>query len=172
MKTIINFSLAALCVILLASASPVRAQGPLGRTFGFGLSLGDPLGVTIKYWTAPSEALVASLGADYFGSPRLNVDYHWHFNAFNSSVVKLYVGPGLALGFGGGRSYLWYGKGHEYYFVRDGNETLIGARVLLGLNIIPRNSPIEVYFETGPLIGISPAFGTSFDAAVGIRFYL
>jgi hypothetical protein len=176
MKTNNHFSIASLslllCTIVLVSVSPLRAQGPLGRDFGFGLSLGDPLGVTIKYWMNPNEALVGSLGADYFGSPRLNIDYHWHFNAFNSSVVKLYAGPGISFGFGGGRSYLWYGKGHDYYFIREGNETGIGARILLGLNVIPRNTPVELYMEFGPLIGISPAFGSSFDAAVGVRFYL
>lgn len=159
------------CSIFLVPARTVQAQGPMGRSFGFGLTLGDPLGGTIKYWTAPDQALVASIGGDYFGSTRLDVDYHWHFNAFRSEVVKLYAGPGIAFGFGSGHSYLWYKRGHDYYFVRDDGSTGIGARILLGLNVIPRNTPIELYLEAGPLIGISPAFGTSMDVAVGIRFY-
>jgi hypothetical protein len=157
--------------IAVSTPMMVGAQGPLGRNFGFGLSIGNPLGGTIKYWTASDQALAASLGADYFGSPRLNVDYHWHFDAFNSDVVKLYAGPGLAIGFGGGREYLWYKKGHDYYFYREDGKTGIGGRVLLGLNLIPRRSPIEMYVELGPLVGLSPAFGTSVDVALGVRFY-
>jgi hypothetical protein len=159
------------CTVIFALANSASAQGPEGRNFGFGLVLGDPTGGTIKYWTASAQALVASIGGDYFGSTRLDIDYHWHFNAFRSSVVKLYAGPGIAFGFGSGRSFLWYKKGHEYYFIRDDGSTGIGARILLGLNIIPRNTPIELYLEAGPLIGLSPAFGTSMDVAVGIRFY-
>lgn len=157
--------------MLFIPARQSVAQGPEGRTFGFGLILGNPTGGTIKYWTAADQALVASIGGDYFGSTRLNVDYHWHFNAFRSSVVKLYAGPGIAFGFGSGDDYLWYHKGKDYYFIRDNGGTGIGGRILLGLNVIPRNSPIELFVEAGPLIGISPAFGSSFDAAVGIRIY-
>lgn len=170
MKHLIIFS-TLMCAIVFSTVTPLKAQGPLGRELGLGISLGNPLGATLKYWTSPTTALVAAIGADYFGSPRLNLDYHFHFNSFNSSVVKMYAGPGLAIGFGSGRSYLWYKKGKDYYFIRDEGETGIGARVLFGLNIIPHNSPIEMFLELGPLIGISPAFGASFDAAIGIRFY-
>jgi len=163
--------LAVLLTMSVFTVSPIWSQGPLGRQFGFGITLGDPLGGTIKYWTAQNEALVADIGGDYFGSPRLDIDYYWHFNAFNSSVVKLYAGPGLALGFGDGNYGLWYSHGHDYYFIRDNGGTGVGVHVLIGLNIIPRRSPIEIYAEFGPLIGITPAFGASFDAALGIRFY-
>jgi hypothetical protein len=170
MKHLIVLS-ALMCAIVFITVAPLKAQGPLGRELGLGISIGNPLGATLKYWTSSNTALVGSIGADYFGSPRVNLDYHFHFNAFNSSVVKMYAGPGLAVGFGSGRSYLWYKKGKDYYFIRDEGETGIGARVLFGLNVIPRNSPIEMYFELGPLIGIAPAFGASFDVAIGIRFY-
>ena len=153
------------------TVSPIWSQGPLGRQFGFGITVGDPLGGTIKYWTASNEALVADIGCDYFGSPRVDIDYYWHFAAFNSNVVKLYAGPGLVVGFGQGNYYLWYGHGHDYYFIREDGRTGIGAHVLIGIDIIPRRTPIELYAELGPLIGISPSFGASFDFALGIRFY-
>jgi hypothetical protein len=170
MKHLIVLS-ALMCAIVFSTIAPVRAQGPLGRELGIGISIGNPLGATLKYWTSSNTALVGAIGADYFGSPRLNLDYHFHFNAFNSSVVKMYAGPGLAIGFGSGRSYLWYKKGKDYYFIRDEGETGFGARVLFGINVIPRNSPVEMFLELGPLIGIAPAFGASFDLALGIRFY-
>ncbi|MDP4218954.1 MAG: hypothetical protein Q8916_00510 [Bacteroidota bacterium] len=170
LKTLV-LALVIMGMVVGFSANPLHAQGPQGRSFGFGIVLGDPLGGTIKYWTASNEALAASIGGDYFGSPRLDVDYYWHFNAFNSSIVKLYAGPGLAIGFGSGRDYLWYKRGHDYFFYRQEGQTGFGARVLVGLDIIPRRTPIELYLEVGPLIGFAPAFGASFDAAIGIRFY-
>ena len=170
LKHLIGLS-AMLVTMSVFTATPIWSQGPLGRQFGFGITLGDPLGGTIKYWTAPDQALVADIGSDYFGSPRIDFDYYWHFNAFRSNVVKLYAGPGLAAGFGNGNYYLWYGHGHDYYFIRNEGGTGIGVHVLIGIDIIPHNSPIELYVQLGLLIGITPAFGASLDAALGIRFY-
>ena len=151
--------------------TPAYAQGPRGNTFGFGIVLGEPLGGTVKYWTTPDQAFVASIGGSYFGNPRLNIDYIWHFDAFQSQIVKLYAGPGLSFGFGEG-SYYWIytNHGNAYYIRRDG-ATGIGIRMMLGLNVIPRRTPMELFLEVGPLIGISPAFGASFDLGLGVRFY-
>ena len=150
------------------------AQGPMGRDFGFGIVLGEPLGGTVKFWTAPDQAFVGSIGGSYFGAPRLGLDYLWHFDAFHSGVVKMYAGPGLAIGFGQGYYYWFYGKHGKYgdvFYYREPGTTGIAMRVVLGLNIIPRRTPIELFLEAGPLIGISPGFGTAFDLAAGIRFY-
>ena len=149
---------------------PSQAQGPRGKDFGFGLILGDPLGLTIKYWTNNENALDAYLGESYFGATRIGADYLWHFDAFNSKVVKMYAGPGLTLGFGKGR-YYFYNEDHGRFFYRSDEGTGIGARVILGINIIPKRAPIEIFLEAGVLVGLSPAFGTAIDTGVGIRFY-
>jgi len=158
-----------LCGITISSF----AQGPKGKDFGFGIVVGDPLGVTVKYWTSNENALQASLGASYFGAPRLQVDYLWHINAFNSSIVKLIAGPGVGVGFGHEGSGIWYkgtGKNDKWFYRADAGLG-IGVRVITGINIIPRNTPIEIFLELGPNIGISPGFGVALDAGVGIRFY-
>src|SRR5437764_15326859 len=94
----------AICLLSLFSVNSVRAQGPEGKDFGFGLILVEPLGGTIKYWTNPVNAIVGDIGASYFGATRLQVDYLWHFNPFQSTIVKMYAGPGLAIGFGNGHT--------------------------------------------------------------------
>lgn len=170
-NTISQRAFLALFILLCCGMNSVaRAQGPRGNDFGFGLILGDPLGGTIKYWTSAENAFDADIGASYFGAPRVDIDYLWHFNAFRSSVVKMYAGPGLAVGFGTGNEF-FYVQDHRRYYYRVAGETGFGARVIVRLNIIPRASPIEVFLQAGPLIGISPSFGASFDAAIGIRFY-
>jgi hypothetical protein len=147
-----------------------HAQGPQGKSFGFGLIVGDPLGATVKYWPSASNALVIDVGGSYFGSPRVDVDYLFNFNAFRSDVVTMYAGPGLAVGFGQGNT-IFYKRDGEKFYVREGTTSGVAARVIFGLNIIPRNSPIELFLEAGPLIGISPGFGVAMDAGLGIRFY-
>jgi hypothetical protein len=164
--------LSLLSLFLIISASNLFAQGPRGNSFGFGLILGDPTGATIKYWTNNENAFTASIGSSYFGNIRLGGDYLWHFDAFNSRVVKMYAGPGIVLGFGQSHGGFWWGDKHDkFYYWDDTHSVGFAGRVVFGINIIPKRSPIEIFFELGPLIGISPAFGVNLDAAAGIRFY-
>jgi hypothetical protein len=162
---------AALLMFVAITSRPAAAQGPRGSDFGFGIVLGEPLGGSVKYWTAPDQAFVGSIGGSYFGAPRVGVDYLWHFDAFHSNVVKMYAGPGLAVGFGDGTYYWLYRKHGDYFFVRDPGSTGFAMRVVVGLNIIPKRTPVELFLEAGPLIGISPGFGAAFDVGLGIRFY-
>ena len=152
------------------NTQPDFAQGPRGRTFGFGIILGDPTGGTIKFWFNNENALAASIGGSYFGAPRIGADYLWHFDAFNSAIVKMYAGPGVAIGVGEGNGY-WYKHDEGKFFFRRTGETGIAIRGIFGINIIPRRTPIEIFLEVGPLIGITPAFGTAIDVGIGIRFY-
>jgi hypothetical protein len=164
------FIITAVCLFSIISQNfDVKAQGPRGNNFGFGLILGDPTGGTIKYWFSRENALVASLGNSYFGALRINVDYLWHFDAFNSQVVKMYAGIGGVLGIGEGNHWYYKHGKDDFWYRKDG--TGLGVRATIGLNIIPRNAPIEIFVEAGPLIGIAPAFGSTIDASVGIRFY-
>jgi hypothetical protein len=128
---------------------PVFAQGPEGKDFGFGIVVGDPFGVTAKYWTTSNQAVVGSIGASHFGDPRLNIDYLWHFDAFNSDIAKLYAGAGMPIGF----------------------DNRVGARMMMGGNVIPRQTPLEIFLEMGPLFGLTPHSATYFDVAAGLRFY-
>ncbi|MCK7524147.1 MAG: hypothetical protein MZV64_44205 [Ignavibacteriales bacterium] len=53
-----------------------------------------------NFGQAEQNAFVLSLGKSYFGSPRVGVDYLWHFNPFNTNTANLYAGVGGAIGFG------------------------------------------------------------------------
>jgi hypothetical protein len=157
-------------MLFLALNPCLNAQGPKGKSFGFGLILGDPTGLTINYFTNSENSWDAYIGSSYFGSLRIGGDYLWHFNAFNSNVVKMYAGPGIVLGFGNGTG-IWYKEDHDKFYYWKDNSFGMGARVIFGANIIPRNTPIEIFFELGPLVGFSPNVGVNIDAALGIRFY-
>ncbi len=157
-------------LLLIFSLQISSAQGPGGKSFGFGIMFGDPTGGTLKFWTSRENAFVVDVGSSYFGGLRFNGDYLWHFDAFNSHVVKLYAGPGVVVGVGEGHSY-WYKEDHERFYFRDRGEAGIAVRGVFGVNIIPKRAPIEIFLELGVLIGISPAFGTGVDTGLGIRFY-
>ena len=161
--------LCSLILVMLLGNSSLRAQGPEGKSFGFGLILGEPLGGTVKFWTNPENAFVADIGASYFGSPRIQGDYLWHFDAFHSRIVKMYAGPGVALGFGNRHRVFFY-RGDKYVTTED-NQFGFGVRAMFGINVIPARTPLEIFLEAGPLIAMIPEFHAFFDFGVGIRFY-
>lgn len=166
MKKIILFTL----LIVLFSIS-LNAQGPRGKDFGFGIILGDPTGLTGKFWIDRENAVAFSVGNSYFGSLRLTGDYLWHFDAFKSKVLSLYAGPGLVLGIGENSGWVYNHKGKEYWYYEKDNNFRAGVRGVFGLNIIPKNTPLEFFVELGVLVGVVPAFGSSAEGAIGIRFY-
>lgn len=154
-------------VLILFSFNNIFAQSPQGKDFGFGIILGDPTGGTVKFWTKNNNAFVIDLGASYFGSPRINVDYLWHFDAFESRIAKLYAGPGGVIGFG---------EGHGLYYKnklvrKDDDRFGIGGRGIFGVNVIPINEPLEFFFEFGVLIALAPDFDSFVDVGLGMRFY-
>jgi hypothetical protein len=154
-------------IFFTAGLTLTKAQyAPKGNTFGFGIMLGDPTGGTAKLWLNRENALAFSLGASFFGSPRIGVDYLWHFDAFESNIVNLYAGPGGVIGFGEGNGF-WY----RNKFIRTNNEVGLAGRGIFGLNIVPRQTPLEIFVELGVLLAIVPDFGSAADAAVGVRFY-
>lgn len=140
------------------------------KDFGFGIMLGDPLAITGKLWVNKENAIDAYIGGSYFGALRIGADYLWHFDAFQSKIVLLYAGAGATIGFGRGRE-IWYKYKKGYFYYREEGESGIGVRAIMGLNIIPRRTPIEIFFEVGPMVGIIPSVGVGMDASIGIRFY-
>ena len=153
-------------LLLIIGFTEIFPQSPQGKEVGFGIILGDPIGGTLKFWTDRDNALVIDLGSSFFGKPRIGVDYLWHFEAFDSDIANLYAGAGGALGFGEGKGF-WY----DNKFHRTRNEVGLGARGVFGVNVVPRHTPLETFFEIGVLLGFTPDFGSAVDAAIGIRFY-
>ncbi len=157
-------------IVLFFAAGFTKSQTrPNGKNFGFGIMIGDPTGASLKYWTDRDNALAFSLGSSYFGSPRIGVDYLWHFDAFQSRIVNLYAGPGAALGIGEGRG-IWYKSDKGKFYYRD-DGVGIGIRGVFGINVVPERTPMEIFFEFGTLIGLAPDFGSAVDVALGVRFY-
>ncbi len=167
------FILLLISVLLLTfTPTPSSAKGPKNKEFGFGITLGEPTGLGVKYWMDRETALVGVIGGSFFGSPHIGADYLWHFDAFNSSIVKMYAGPGLVLGFGSRSSgvVFYKNRGRGFYY-RDSDSFGMAVRMMFGLNIIPRRAPLEFFLEVGPLVGVVPDFGAAFTGALGARFY-
>ena len=159
----------ALVAILL---SPLAATAqPSTGSFGFGLILGEPTGISLKGSLSRSNAWDAAIGSSWFGSLHIQADYLWGINAFSSSKVGMYFGLGGVLGFGRGKGVVFKGEQGKWYYYEDENATAIGARVVAGVNAMPFSAPLEVFLEVAPLIGLVPSFGVGTQVGLGLRYY-
>ena len=163
-------------VLFLATVTSSFAQGPKGRSFGIGVSLGEPTAVTARFWLSKSNSWDLAIGSSAVGNPHIHADYLWHFNdALDSRVFSLYAGVGGILGLGDKDNGVFIkiknGKVKDRWYYSDDNDFAIAAKGVFGLNVIPRNTPLDIFLEINPVLGISPGFGFDIQPALGIRYY-
>ncbi len=157
-------------VTLLANGI-VSAQAISDRAVSIGGVLGDPLGATMRYPIGTTVAVDVGFGPDYFGSPRLQLDYVWRFHAFDSRIIGEYAGPGLAVAFAKGINSFYTREPHRESFAsNEDNRFNVGGRAIFGITITPGASRLEYFVESGPLIPAGRIFDIDVDGAVGFRY--
>jgi hypothetical protein len=161
MKYVVLF----LCVLFLSAHS--QAQD---RPLGLGVILGEPTGISAKYWTSGSNALAFGLGWSYeravwvwpngryhYTDPRFHfhADYLWHsFGAIRSSErFPLYYGVGARMATGG---------------VEAGS---LGVRGVVGIAWLPRSTHLDVFLELAPTLLLVPSTDLSAGAGFGARVF-
>ncbi len=126
------------------------------KGFGLGVILGEPTGVSAKYWLNAKNAIDGGLAWSFKGSGFLHVhgDYLWHFSdVFKSSErFVLYTGPGVR--FGGGK-----GGG------------VFGVRVVGGIGYWPKGAPMDIFAELAPVVDLAPSTRATFNAGIGARYF-
>ena len=148
----LSFVLLVNCLIC-AEFNQVNAQS---RPFGVGLMVGDPTGISVKYWKSRKIALDGaaawSLGEnDAF---RLHGDYLWHhFDFTGEERTPVYYGLGFRLG------------------LEDENSG-IGVRFPAGITHLLAQAPIDFFFELALVFELVPETGLDLEGGVGVRFYL
>jgi hypothetical protein len=191
----------ALSVLLLVSAvTATTAEArprPAGRhrksnfeankTFGLGLMLGAPTGLTGKYFVGSDTAIDFGLGTIYGYRERrglhVHADFLWHPMSLVSAPafeLPFYVGIGGRY-FDGDRCYSYrYDPNGRYYcdYYYD-DYAAIGVRVPIGISFDMNNSPLDIFVELAFvldfLVDHDPLYDDDvyFDGngAVGIRYY-
>jgi hypothetical protein len=141
------------CCILLLSLKVYSQKGDVG----LGVNLGNPTGISAKYWTGERTAVAASIG--YYISRinhlRLNADFLVHPWTFDSEqdLVRLYLGTGFGLGFT--------------------SEISVTLRFPLGAVYFFSGLPLEVFAEPVPAVQLAGPGGVKFwpEGYLGIRWY-
>jgi len=137
------------CVFTIGSA---YAQ----KSFGLGIILGEPTGLSAKLWTGGSNAFDFGVAWSFGGSGHLLVqaDYVWH-----SSLTKASSG-GLAL---------YYGIGGRVIF---SDKPDVGLRIPVGLDYVFSSAPIDIFVEVVPIMDFIPDTDFEINGGIGIRFWL
>jgi hypothetical protein len=141
----------ALAGLVFSAASPVRAQK--AGNFGVGVALGNPTGVTGKYWVDGARALDFGLG--YSTDLAFYGDYLWH---------SWTVLPQPSQGKLGG----YLGVGGQ---VRALDSTEFGIRAVAGASYWLPEDPVEFFSELAPVFRLTPGNSVGLDAALGVRYY-
>jgi hypothetical protein len=158
------FAALVLSLTILATADVAQARGgPGDKTFGLGLALGTPTGITGKVFFNDIGALVFGAGFPWpyagFGGW---VDGNFHFYKIRNKredVLKmsLYAGPGLQFAFAGSYYYSgWWGyrgpRGPVYTGYYVGGPFSLAIRGPFGFAIHWQKVTFDTFVEVGPAI--------------------
>lgn len=139
------------------------------RSFGLGVIIGEPTGISAKLWTSDRNAFDFGLGWSRGGyrndryynyytrnsRVHLHMDYLWHsFSAINSvERFPIYYGIGGSMNSG------------------DGYDASLAVRGVIGIAWLPRDTPIDIFLELVPMLQLTPFSGFGIDAGFGARYY-
>ena len=156
-------------LMLLLIPATASAQGPEGKSFGLGISLGEPAGLSAKYWIDRRSTLDFALGFGYWPHHGFALYCDYLFNAITLMPAGrapfsflFYLGLGAKLGF-------WdHDADHDHY-----DAVGLGVRIPFGITMVFSRHPFDVFLEVAPVMAfIAPdPFWFDFDAAIGARFY-
>lgn len=159
-----------------------RSSFEANKTFGLGIELGEPDGLTGKVFLSPAGAIDFGLGYIYdhyyYGDGvNLYADYLWHPVSLASTPsfeLPFYVGAGLRY---------W----DFHYCVTTGGTTVcdyggstVGIRIPFGIAFDFNNKPLDIFLQLVPTLdfvrgdyynryGDRSHFGI--DGSVGVRFW-
>jgi len=126
------------------------------KRIGLGIIVGEPTGVSFKYWTTNTTAFDAALAWSFIdgGAFHIHADYIFHnFNLIRISEGKL---P------------FYYGIGGR---IKTANKTQVGVRVPLGLAYMFNTAPIDIFLEVVPILDLAPKTDFRINAAIGARYF-
>lgn len=129
------------------------AHAQKGGDFGAGVILGNPTGLTAKYWVNAAHAV--DLGLGYSSRFTVYGDYLWHAWDVIPQPAQGRVSPYLGLG----------------AQVRTFDEGEVGLRAVGGVAYwLPRH-PVELFLEVVPVFRVTRTSSVGLDAGLGVRVY-
>ena len=146
-------NLSYLIFIVIVSASFIQAQN---KGFGLGIIVGEPTGVSLKYWTSSSTAFDGAVAWSFIDGGALDIHADYILHSFHLIPVA------------SGSLPFYYGIGARIKFLDDPG---FGVRVPVGLAYLFSDAPIDIFFEIVPILDLTPKTDFKINAAIGGRYF-
>jgi len=163
------------CSVVGATARSAHADDNVGDgieqthkgAFGLGLILGEPTGISARYYLG-DQAIQAAVGSAFVGGGlQVHADYVWHpwvLEKRDSFALVAYVGPGARL--------IQYDAGRDAadYFA-------LGVRAVGGLVFDFAEVPLDAFVEVAGVLEYrfsdtdNGGAGVALNAGAGARYY-
>ena len=127
----------------------------LSYGFGLGIMLGEPSGLSAKYWMSEKNAVAGGLAwaIGEGGYLHVHADYLIHNNNLinvSGTTLPFYYGIGAGVGLA--------------------NDLYLGARVPVGIEYFFADKKFDAFFELVPVVRVLPGFGIGVNGAIGLRY--
>ncbi len=138
-------------MMLLAGTSEAQNYG-----LGLGIILGEPTGISLKYWTSRTTAIDGAIAWSLGKHNRMyfHGDYLWH----NDRIINVSKG----------RLPIYYGVGARLGFNGDSS---LGIRGVIGLDYQFATIPLDMFLELVPVMNLAPSTDFDFNGAIGVRYF-
>jgi len=141
-------------IVALITSLVVTSVGP--GTFELGAVLGEPTGVSVKYWTGSATAFDGAVSwslRDEHEDMYIHGDFLWH----DFSLIEDESG----------RIPVYYGIGGRIIMVDDPR---IGARIPVGISWLLGGAPLDLFIEVAGVLDLVPDTDFDVNGGIGIRF--
>lgn len=142
-----------LCAAFILCASVVEAQN---RGTGVGIIIGEPTGISAKYWLSNRTAMDGGLAWSFAKESSFHIhgDYLWHvFDALKAEETTI---P------------LYFGVGGRLKLSKDAH---LGVRIVGGIAYMVYEVPLDVFLEIAPIMDLIPATRLAMNGGIGVRFF-
>ena len=132
------------------------------RGVGLGASLGEPTGVAFA-WRPNGPSTIAGVAGWSINRRHIHVHTDYQFTVYRLKLdpqmdflLEFFVGLGGTVDLGNG----------------GGNRPSLGARIPSGVYLTFGDTPVDVFLELVPVMGLIPDTVLYFDGALGFRVWL
>ena len=142
--------------VILFSLIFITSLNAQHRRTGLGIIVGEPTGISFKYWTTSTTAFDAALAWSFIdeGAFHIHADYLLH------SFYLITVPEG--------KLPFYYGIGGR---LKTSGDTRFGVRVPVGLDYLFQTAPVDIFLEVVPILDLTPKTDFKINAALGARYF-
>ena len=144
--------------LMFALLVPTAATASNADGFGLGVIVGEPTGLSGKFWLGQSSALQGAVA----WSTQSNSSFHFHLDYIMHRFDVIDVDSGSFP--------LYYGLGGRFR-VRENADDDIGIRIPIGLSYMFGNDPFDIFVEVVPILDLVPDTDFDLNAAIGFRWF-